>query len=102
PLRGWWEGRDIELKRDTGLYPDAATWREQLERRDRDRQRLVEALRVHGFALPAGFDADSGYDSALSIAVHGFLAATRAGLAVLQLEDMMEERDLVNLPGSTE
>jgi 4-alpha-glucanotransferase len=102
PLRGWWEERDIELKQANGLYPDDSTHREQRERRAQDRAHLIDALRAQGIKLPKGFSADSRYDSALSAAVHAFLARTRAALALVQLDDMVEESDLVNLPGSTE
>lgn len=102
PLRGWWEERDIELKQSNGLYPDDDVHREQRERRARDRGRLLEALRGRRIPLPANFDAGSRYDADLSRAVHEYLAQVRAGLVVLQLDDMVDERDLVNLPGSTE
>ena len=101
-LRGWWEGDDITLKADKGLYPAEDEAEKQQVRRSADRGALVAALRAADIALPAGFGADSPYDDALDHAVHAFLARTNAALAVAQLDDLTRERDQVNLPGTTD
>jgi 4-alpha-glucanotransferase len=101
-LRGWWEGDDIVLKADKGLYPAEDEAEKQQARRSADRNALVDALRAADIALPAGFCADSPYDEVLDHAVHAFLARTNAALAVAQLDDMTRERDQVNLPGTTD
>lgn len=102
PLKGWWEGRDIELKAANGLYPSEAAHREQRDRRAEDRARLIESLELNGIELPDGFGAESPYDASMAVAVHAFLARTRAALAVIQLEDLVEDAELVNLPGCVE
>ncbi|WP_418159882.1 malto-oligosyltrehalose trehalohydrolase [Benzoatithermus flavus] len=101
-LRGWWEGRDIDLKERCGLYPDAAEARAQRERRRRERRRFVEALRAAGFSLPTSFDADQPWNAAVESAAHGFLARTRSAIAMLQLDDLAGNPDQVNLPGTTD
>ena len=47
-LRGWWEGRDLDLKERLGLFPDADEARRQRETRERDKRQLVTALRREG------------------------------------------------------
>ncbi|PWC39204.1 malto-oligosyltrehalose trehalohydrolase [Azospirillum sp. TSO35-2] len=101
-LRGWWEGDDIALKADRGLYPAADEADKQRNRRAADRKALVDALRAADIALPAGFGSESPYDDTLDHAVHAFLARTNAALAVAQLDDLTRERDQVNLPGTTD
>ncbi|MBP2299057.1 malto-oligosyltrehalose trehalohydrolase [Azospirillum picis] len=101
-LRGWWEGDDITLKADKGLYPAADEADKQRARRAADRTALVDALRAAGIALPAGLTPDSPYDDSLDHAVHTFLARTNSALAVAQLDDMTREREQVNLPGTTD
>ena len=44
-LRGWWEGRDLDLKRQLGLFPEPRGGGEMRETRERDRTQLLFALR---------------------------------------------------------
>ena len=47
-LRGWWEGRDLDIKERLGLFPGAGEARRQRETRERDKRQLVTALRRRG------------------------------------------------------
>jgi 4-alpha-glucanotransferase len=95
-LRGWWEGRDIDLKQSYGLLPTEEEIRWQRDLRDRDRLRLLEALR--GAKLLAEGEEDI---AAISRAAHGFLARSSSLLAVAQLDDMLDEGDQVNVPSTS-
>ncbi|NBB82208.1 MAG: 4-alpha-glucanotransferase, partial [Alphaproteobacteria bacterium] len=44
PLAGWWAARDVDWRRDLGLYPDAAAAESDAEDRAADRDRLLAAL----------------------------------------------------------
>ncbi|UEM22486.1 4-alpha-glucanotransferase [Skermanella mucosa] len=101
-LRGWWEEHDIGLKERHGLYPGADEAGNQRNLRARDKQALLDALKAAGLDLPAGFSVGSDYDDALSEAVHRFLAQTRSGIAMVQIDDLTEEPHQVNLPGTTD
>jgi 4-alpha-glucanotransferase len=101
-LRGWWQGLDIGLKDEKGLYPGPDEAAAQFRLRATDRGRLLDALRLAGCPLPAGFDADSRWDDDLDLAVHAFLARTRAAVAMAQLDDLAGNLQQVNLPGSTD
>ena len=100
-LRGWWEAHDIELKSRHGLYPSAAEERGQHEQRAKERVALLRALEAAGLGLP-DLDATGPFRPDLAAAVHTFLARTRAGLAMVQLDDLTDERNQVNLPGTTD
>jgi 4-alpha-glucanotransferase len=100
-LRGWWEAHDIELKSRHGLYPSATEERGQHEQRAKERVALLHALEAAGLGLP-DLDATGPFRPDLADAVHAFLARTRAGLAMVQLDDLTDERDQVNLPGTTD
>jgi len=100
-LRGWWEGRDITLKDRHGLYPEPGETKNQRELRARDKAGLVDALKAAGIELPEGFTVGSPYTDVLSKAVHRFLARTRSGIAMVQLDELTDEPDQVNLPATT-
>ena len=103
-LAGYWEGRDIALRQELGLYPSAALRERQIEERRQDRARLLRALEREGL-LPPGLSRDppeppGPLPPALGLAVQEFLARTPAHVQVVQLEDIFECREQVNVPGT--
>jgi 4-alpha-glucanotransferase len=95
-LRGWWEGNDLALKDRLDLFPDRVEASRARERRERDRSRLLDALRDFGLLAPGVFvDWRS-----LIRPVHELLACSSAALALAQLEDLAGESDPVNVPGT--
>ncbi|TCH98424.1 malto-oligosyltrehalose trehalohydrolase [Roseococcus sp. SYP-B2431] len=96
-LRGWWEGRDIRLREELGLFHDAAASEAQRVNRQRDRSQLLLALREAG-TLPA--DDGEPDPSCLARAVHAFLARTPAMLAMVQIDDLTDEAHPVNVPAT--
>ncbi|WP_431854414.1 malto-oligosyltrehalose trehalohydrolase [Azospirillum sp.] len=101
-LRGWWEGNDIELKAAKGLYPAPDEADKQRARRREERSRLIDAVRAAGLPLPASFGAESPYDLTLANAVHAFLARSNAAIAMVQLDELTDEREQINLPGTVD
>lgn len=99
-LRGWWEGRDIDLKASHDLYPDVGEEVRQRANRKRERTALLSALRASDLLARGEVRTESPFDPRLAEAVHAFLARTRAGLAVAQIEDLFGEPNQVNLPGT--
>jgi 4-alpha-glucanotransferase len=93
-LRGWLTGVDIELKDRLGLYPSAEETAAQLALRERQRAAVLRRLGLSG-------DAPSVTATAFSEAVHRFLGATQSVLALTQLDDLLDERDQVNVPATS-
>lgn len=99
-LRGYWAGRDIEVKNRLGIYPDEEAWQKDIEERGRDRQYMLEALKEF---LPEGFRKNEAeMTPELSLAVHAFLARTPCRLVSVSLDDIEGVLDQQNLPGVTE
>jgi 4-alpha-glucanotransferase len=100
-LASWWDGSDIEIRAALGLLGDPAMIEEMRASRIRDRQRLLDALMGAGcwdgerdaVAIPR-------MNLALSVAVHRFLAKSRSGIMLAQIEDAMEMLTPVNIPGT--
>jgi len=100
-LRGYWEGRDLELRDRLSLFPGEEIRRHVLDERVRDRAGLLAALDAVGLR-PADCDGpDAEYSESLARAIHLYLAKSAAALVVLQVEDLMGMADPVNVPGTS-
>jgi 4-alpha-glucanotransferase len=102
-LAGFWAYADIELKAQLGLYPDAAGAEAERQARIHDKWLMLIALQQQGL-LPPGRDPAhvdaKPMDSELIAAVHGYLALSPAKILLVQLDDLMEETEQTNVPGT--
>jgi 4-alpha-glucanotransferase len=96
-ITGFWTARDIELQRMAGLIASDESAAAARAHRDNERRFLVERLVAEG-ALKSS-DAESPSNAELRGAVHRFLCSTPAALVGIYLEDLVGEREPVNLPG---
>jgi 4-alpha-glucanotransferase len=107
-LRGFWLGRDLEWRRRLDLYPKPEIAAKEEQERRRDRRRLLEALTRAGTLVPGAAerllpsDGEPIFEPELAEAVHRFLGRTKAGLALLQIEDALGEIEQANLPGTVD
>ncbi len=103
-LAAFWEGRDLALRQELGLYPTEEVYQAQVLARVRDRARLLHALEREGL-LPQGATLDPAslpqMTRALMIQIHAFLARSSARVLVVQPEDVLGMREQMNLPGTT-
>jgi len=100
-LRGYWEGRDIELRTRLKLYPNAQMQAQVARERDEDRVALLAALRAQGLAPQRPATVHEPFTSELAQAMHQYLARSSAALASLQIEDLLGMEDPVNVPGTS-
>ncbi len=94
-LRGWWEGADIIEKQGLMLLIDPAA--EQLRL---DEKRALIALLRQQDLLVDDVDPRRPMPPCFAAAVHAFISATPALLALVQADDLAGERVAVNLPGT--
>ena len=102
-LRGFWEGRDIALKSQLGLYPSSKDAKADRERRTKDRLALIKALKKetllpihHVPNIPASLNKN------FCQAVYAYLAKTRSRMLIVPLEDLLGELETPNFPGIPE
>src|SRR5207237_8210979 len=96
-LRGWWEGRDLDLKEQLGLFPEPGEAVRQRQARERDRRQLLRALRREGLLAP---DREPDIPT-LSRAAHAFLARTPSALALAHIDDLTAAADPLNIPATS-
>ncbi len=104
-LAGFWQSRDIESRRDAGVFPDPSAYHAALQARRQDKQAMLDSL--HGLGLlPSYVPRDAGQLPELTGELHnaiiGFLASTPSMLLALNQEDLTKEPEQQNLPGTTE
>lgn len=104
-LAGWWQGQDIRLRQELGLFANQAIYEQQLLDRAQDRVRMLLALR-HAGLLPEGMEVEFGASPELTPplaeAIHAFVATAPSRVMMVQLEDALGVTEQVNLPGTTE
>ncbi|MEK8088392.1 4-alpha-glucanotransferase [Thermithiobacillus plumbiphilus] len=104
-LAGYWEGVDLALREKLKLFPTEELRQSQTEGREKERAGLLKALDEAGL-LPEGYSTDpaeiSELTPALVQAIHAFLARSPSSLMVIQPEDMLGQRQQVNLPGTVD
>ena len=100
PLAGYWEKRDVALRQSLGIYTESEA-RAQEAQRDVDRARLLEVLAQAGIPLLAEDGNSTAATPALCRAVHAFLASSSAQLFLAKLDDLLGEREQLNMPGTT-
>ncbi len=96
-LSGFWTGADIEARRNAGVLDEAGYHNSRADR-ERDKQRLLEALR-HAHLLPEGDY--THWSDAIRDACLAYLAQSPAMLLAINHEDLTGERAQQNLPGTT-
>jgi (1->4)-alpha-D-glucan 1-alpha-D-glucosylmutase len=104
-LVGFWEGRDLELRKSLHLFPSDAVLVQQFEERKRDGTRLLSALHREGL-LPPEIGTEPRWpvpmNARLAFAVQEYLGRAPSRVLSVQLEDIFGCHDQVNLPGTVD
>lgn len=95
PFAAFWAGTDLEELFALGLFDGAALQREQLGR-ETLKDALIDFLRARG-SLAEGPESPTD----VLLACVAMMGGTRAGLTLVNLEDLWGERRRQNLPGTT-
>lgn len=102
-LMGFWQGADLELKRRLNQYPSADAQRGDEGSRRWDKILMLRALAAEAL-LPNGIDTENPESSAMTphliAALHAYLARSPARILLVQVDDLMQELDQINLPGT--
>ncbi len=99
-LKGYWDGRDIEMKEQSNLYPLPEDRDDDIRARGEDRRQLWQSLRIVVRELPEVRPDMLSAD--LVAKIYQFLAQAPSRLLIVQLEDVLGELDTPNLPGAAE
>jgi len=95
PFASFWEGRDIDDRLALGLLDENGS-REERKMRSRVKGALVAFLRRQGWLKSFGSGAEEVLAACLS-----FLAGSRSGVVIVNLEDLYLETNPQNVPGTS-
>lgn len=98
-LYGFWQGKDIEIKKSLGMYQNDDQWKHDLTIRGRDRELIIDILRQHGLVGNAE-SPDGPMTPELCEAVYRYLALTPCKLLLISLDDVIGTINQQNLPGT--
>ncbi len=104
-LRGFWNGKDVDLRTELGLFPSDEVRAQQVVGRAQDRAQLLLALEQEGVTpKDASVHPPMTDDTspAFTDAVYSFLGRTPSQLVGVQLEDVTQQLIQVNIPGTSE
>ncbi|HEX3463483.1 MAG TPA: 4-alpha-glucanotransferase [Candidatus Elarobacter sp.] len=94
-IPAWLRGEDVELRDRLGLLRTPLA--NELAAREKERTMLLDVLVAHG-----DLDAHEREDDvAVVVAANRYLAATPCAIVMAQLDDVLEEREPVNVPGTS-
>lgn len=104
-IYGFWAGRDIEVKRQSGIYADEAALKNDLIARERDKGLILSALKAQGI-VSADFPQDPQkmphMTHELCIAIYRYLAKSPCRLLLVSLDDILGTLDQQNMPGTVD
>ena len=105
-LRGFWCSRDIALRMELDLFPKESLREDQIVGRAQDRARMLLSLDRQGLLPESLAHVDPGMVPEmvpeLISAVHMYLCRTPSKVFMVQLEDLLEQLEQVNLPGTVD
>lgn len=106
-LTGFWSGADIETAKEIGLMGDDGRYEQAQALRMKDRYAMVETLASRGlwFVSPEAFDEEiSGQKvpSRLTEVLYSYLASAPCCLLLVQLEDILGQKEQMNVPGTNQ
>ncbi|HEY6084526.1 MAG TPA: 4-alpha-glucanotransferase, partial [Nitrospira sp.] len=104
-LTGFWSGEDLQVRAGLGMFRDDAARHQAWEERERDKTRILDALKQQE-VLPEGMSSDPALvpsmTPALCQAIHAYLAKSSSAIVLANLEDGLEELSQTNLPGTVD
>jgi glycogen debranching enzyme len=94
-IPAWLRAEDVALRAGLGLLETVPD--DERAARERERTMLLDTLVAHGDLAPGERDDDV----AVVVAANRYLAATPCAIVMAQLDDVLEERRPVNVPGTS-
>jgi 4-alpha-glucanotransferase len=104
-LYGYWAGRDLQVKKQLGLFRDDDQWQQHLQERERDKKLIISAVKSRGI-VPDEYPSEPSLvpemTPELCIAIYTFLSLTPCKLLMVSLDDLLGTLNQQNMPGTVD
>jgi len=100
-IYGYWVGQDLKVKKELGMYSDDKFWQEQVNERERDKQRILFALKSQGI-ISDDCQSEQKMTPELCLAIYHYLALTPCKLLLVSLDDIIGALNQQNMPGTVD
>lgn len=98
-LKGFWLGRDIELRKELSIF-DEIQAEQAIKERQHDKDKIIEMLRCESLQKNFQISSDFFYEEIL-LNIIRLLSETPSRYLLLYLEDLLLLKEQTNLPGTT-
>jgi 4-alpha-glucanotransferase len=104
-VNAYWDLSDLQLRKTLGMFATEEDFIRESDAREHAKYLILDLLQRHG-NLPEGMTVHPSQcqkmTRALNQAIHYQLASTASQIIAVQLEDMMEIKSPVNVPGTSD
>ncbi len=103
PLMGWWNCRDLQLRRDIGLITSDDKLRQEQDHRNGEKGQVLQWLDEQGLLPEAWRDRNTlrPFDASLRLALVKACARAASRMVSVQLDDLAGLDTPVNIPGTS-
>lgn len=99
-IKGFWDEHDIQLRVDLNLYPNEDSKKAQQAERLVDKKAFIEMLKSYDLIDPKTPD-NAPLTQEIIIGLEQLCAKTPCYLQLVQIEDILEQPEQMNVPGTT-
>lgn len=96
-FKGFWQGKDLELRRKLSII-NQSDYERFFNERIKDRERIIELLEEKGYISR---ERDKGDLNGILLSLIKFLSNTNSKYLLIYLEDLLMIEEQTNLPGTT-
>jgi len=100
-LRGFWKGIDIDQRKSLGKFSNDDIWRSEIEKRNKDRLLIIEALKKERL-IPEDYVIPDELTEELCLAIYAYIARTPSRIVLVSLDDIIGTLNQQNMPGTVD
>ena len=95
-FKGYWNGKDIEMRKDFNIFDEAA-YNKALQEREKDKENIILLLKEEGYLSEEKYEYEL---EEILVALINFLSSTSSRYFLIYPEDLLLMEEQTNFPGT--